>query len=61
MSQWRIGTHVLQSVVETAEFLRLASALLSEAEHGALIDYVAANPEAGVALGVIAVSLGRRK
>jgi hypothetical protein len=42
---------MIQTVVETAEFLRLANALLSDAEHDALIDYVAANPEVGVPLG----------
>jgi len=35
------------TVVETAEFLRAAKALLSESERTALVEFVAANPEAG--------------
>lgn len=41
----------LQTVVELPEFLRRAKAIMSEAERAALIDYIAANPEAGVSLG----------
>ncbi|PVX29021.1 type II toxin-antitoxin system RelE/ParE family toxin [Sphingomonas pokkalii] len=41
----------LQSVVELPEFLRRAKAIMSDDERMALIDYVAANPEAGVSLG----------
>lgn len=33
------------------EFLRRAKAILSEEERAALVDYIAANPEAGIALG----------
>jgi len=40
-----------ESVVETAEFIRLSQALLTEAERFALIDFVSRNPEAGVPLG----------
>ena len=43
-------TH-LQTVVELPEFLRRAKAIMSEDERTALVDYVAANPEAGVSLG----------
>jgi hypothetical protein len=41
----------LQTVVELPEFIRRASAVMSEAERLALVDFVAANPEAGVSLG----------
>lgn len=41
----------LQTVVELPEFLRRAKAIMSEEERAALVDYVAANPEAGVSLG----------
>jgi hypothetical protein len=41
----------LQTVVELPEFLRRAKAILTEDERAALVDYVAANPEAGVSLG----------
>ena len=41
----------LQTVVELAIFERQARALMSDEERAALIDYVAANPEAGVSLG----------
>jgi hypothetical protein len=41
----------LQTVVELPEFLRRAKAIMSEADRTALVDFVAANPEAGIALG----------
>lgn len=41
----------LQTVVELPEFLRRAKAIMSEEERAALVDYIAANPEAGVSLG----------
>jgi hypothetical protein len=41
----------LQTVIELPEFLRRAKAIMSEEERGALVDIVAANPEAGVSLG----------
>jgi len=37
----------LHTVVETPEFRRRASRLLSDDERGALIDHLAANPDAG--------------
>lgn len=37
-----------QTVVELAIFERQAKAIMSDAERGAIVDYVAANPEAGV-------------
>lgn len=40
-----------QTVVELPEFLRRAKAIMSDEERSALVDFVAANPEAGVALG----------
>ena len=42
---------ILQTVVELPEFLRRAKALMSDEERLALVDYVAANPEAGISLG----------
>jgi hypothetical protein len=42
---------VLQTVVELPEFLRRAKAIMSDDERGTLIDYIAANPHAGVSLG----------
>ena len=42
---------VLQTVVELPEFMRRAKAIMSEDERTALVDYVAANPEAGISLG----------
>jgi hypothetical protein len=42
---------MLISVVELPEFVRQAKALMSEAERTALINLLAANPTAGVALG----------
>ena len=41
----------LQTVVELPEFLRRAKAIMAEDERAALVDFIAANPEAGVALG----------
>lgn len=41
----------LQTVVELPEFIRRARAVMSDAEQAAVVDYVAANPEAGVSLG----------
>lgn len=42
---------ILQTVVELPEFLRRAKAIMSDEERMALVDYIAANPQAGVALG----------
>lgn len=41
----------LQTVVELPEFLRRAKAIMSDDERTALVDFIAANPEAGVSLG----------
>jgi hypothetical protein len=41
----------LQTVVELPEFMRRAKAIMSDEERAVLVDYVAANPEAGVSLG----------
>ena len=41
----------LQTVVELAEFQRRAKAIMSDQEREAAINYIAANPEAGVSLG----------
>lgn len=41
----------LQTVVELAEFVRRAKAIMSDDERSSLVDFIAANPEAGVALG----------
>jgi len=41
----------LQTVVELPEFLRRASAIMTEAERLSLVNYIAANPEAGLSLG----------
>lgn len=41
----------LQTVVELPEFLRRAKTIMSEEERTALVDFIAANPEAGVSLG----------
>jgi hypothetical protein len=43
-------THLL-TVVELPEFLRRAKAIMAEEERSALVDFIAANPEAGVSLG----------
>lgn len=42
---------VLQTVVELAIFIKQAKELMSDDERSALVDYIAANPESGVALG----------
>ena len=41
----------LQTVVDLPEFLRRAKAIMSDEERAALVDFIAANPEAGAALG----------
>ena len=41
----------LQTVVELPEFLRRAKAIMAEDERAALVDFIAANPAAGIALG----------
>jgi hypothetical protein len=41
----------LQTVVELPEFLRRAKAIMSDEERSALVDFVAANPDAGISLG----------
>ena len=41
----------LQTVVELPEFLRRAKTIMSDKERAALVDTIAANPEAGVSLG----------
>ncbi len=40
-----------QTVVELAIFERQAKAIMSDEERAAIVDFVAANPEAGVPLG----------
>ncbi len=45
----------LQTVVELPEFQRRAKAIMSDHEREAAINFVAANPEAGVSLGTAAV------
>lgn len=42
---------VLQTVVELDTFVRRAKALMSDADREGIVSYIAANPEAGVALG----------
>jgi len=46
-----MSMNVLQTVVELPEFLRRAKAIMSPEERAALVNYIAANPEAGVSLG----------
>jgi len=41
----------LQTVVELPEFLRRAKVIMTDAERLGLVNYIAANPEAGVSLG----------
>jgi hypothetical protein len=41
----------LQTVVELPEFLRRAKAIMSDEDRSALVDYIAANPEASIPLG----------
>lgn len=40
-----------QTVVELPEFLRRAKAIMSDEERSALVDFIAANAEAGISLG----------
>ncbi len=40
-----------QTVVELAIFERQAKAIMSDEERAAIVDYIAANPDAGVPLG----------
>ncbi|MBB4024014.1 MULTISPECIES: type II toxin-antitoxin system RelE/ParE family toxin [Actibacterium] len=47
----RQGMARLQTVVELPEFQRRARAIMSDHEREAAIDFIAANPEAGVSLG----------
>jgi hypothetical protein len=42
---------MLATVVELGEFQRQAKAIMTDAERVALIDFLAANPKAGVSLG----------
>lgn len=41
----------LQTIVELPEFLRRAKAIMTDDEREALVNYIAAKPEAGIALG----------
>ena len=41
----------LQSVVELPEFRKRAKAVMSELERESAINFLAANPESGIALG----------
>jgi len=41
----------MQTVVELPEFLRRAKAIMSDEERFALVDFLAANPDAGILLG----------
>jgi hypothetical protein len=41
----------LQTVVELPEFLRRAKAIMADEDRAALVDFIAANPEAGISLG----------
>lgn len=41
----------LQTIVELPEFLRRASEIMTEADRLGLVNYIAANPDAGVSLG----------
>lgn len=43
--------NVMQTVVELPEFLRRAKAIMSHDERFALVDFLAANPDAGILLG----------
>lgn len=42
---------MLATVVQTPEFLRAAKAVMTDAEREALVDLLAADPEAGIPLG----------
>jgi dsDNA-binding SOS-regulon protein len=44
-------TEMLQTVVELPEFLRRAKAIMSDEERSALVNFVAASPDAGISLG----------
>jgi hypothetical protein len=51
-----IGTYFIlmsrmQTFVELPEFIRRASEMMTEPDRLGLVDYIAANPEAGVSLG----------
>lgn len=48
MTYMRPCMSILQTVVELPEFLRRAKAIMSDEERFALVNYIAANPEAGV-------------
>ena len=41
----------LQTVVELPEFLRRAKSIMRDEERAALVDFIAAHPQAGVSLG----------
>ena len=41
----------LQTVVELATFQKRAKAIMPDDERTAIVDYIAANPESGIALG----------
>src|SRR5690606_13469234 len=51
MAYKRVFMTTLQTVVELPEFLRRAKAIMTDAERLGLVNYIAANPEAGVSLG----------
>jgi len=42
---------MLTTVIELDEFLRQAKGVMTDAERGELVDYLAANPDAGISLG----------
>jgi hypothetical protein len=42
---------VLQTVVELPEFIRRAKAIMGDEERSGIVDFIAANPQAGVSLG----------
>lgn len=46
-----MAVSLLHTIVELPEFIRRAKAIMGDAERMALVDYIAANPEAGVSLG----------
>ncbi len=41
----------MQTVVQLPEFQRRAKSMMSGSERGAMIDWIAANPEGGISLG----------
>jgi hypothetical protein len=51
ISLYQIIMTALQTVVELTRFVKQAKAIMSDEECRALVDYIAANPEAGVPLG----------